>query len=121
MLRELRFLGRSFADLQAFPRRVQQTAGRQLRFLQEGGEPELIVSSTSPSSRTLSTSSIASKRKPRKRTSGTSISPQGASANFSADDETIGEPITNIFEALFDDPVEAARLTLLADMSIAIE
>ena len=39
MLRELRFLGRSFADLQAFPRRVQQTAGRQLRFLQEGGEP----------------------------------------------------------------------------------
>ncbi len=69
----------------------------------------------------LSTSSIASKRKPRKQTSGTSISPQGASANFSADDETIGEPITNIFEALFDDPVEAARLTLLADMSIAIE
>lgn len=34
---------------------------------------------------------------------------------------TIGEPIADIFTALFDDPAEAARLSLLSDMMNAAQ
>ena len=37
------------------------------------------------------------------------------------DDLAISEPVTDVFAALFDDPQEAARLRILADMSIQLE
>ena len=39
-LRALRFVGRSFRDLTAFPVAVRQDAGRQLRNIQLGREPD---------------------------------------------------------------------------------
>lgn len=38
--RELRFVGRSFRDLKTFPLAAQQEAGRQLRNVQTGREPD---------------------------------------------------------------------------------
>lgn len=51
----------------------------------------------------------------------TSTSPQPGSGKFSEADLAIGPPIYNIFEAIEPDPIEAARLTLLADLSIMLE
>jgi len=48
-------------------------------------------------------------------------SPARDSGSFSDTDATIGEPISDIFAALFDDPGEAARLNLLSDMMDAVQ
>lgn len=48
-------------------------------------------------------------------------SPVVASEPYDEDDSKIGPPVSNIFEALESDPAEAARLTLLCDLSIQLE
>src|SRR3569833_1121302 len=60
-------------------------------------------------------------KNPKKPLVQTSISRKRGLKPYSEDDLAVSGPVLNIFEALEDDPQEAARLAILADLSITLE
>lgn len=78
------------------------------------------MSSTSPSLRKPSTSSIASKRSPKKPPAKTSTSRRRATET-SSDNELVIEEFASVWDALYDDdPAERERQRMIADVWIAI-
>src|SRR4051794_26510707 len=84
-------------------------------------QQEHSVSFTSPSSRTRSTSSTASKRRPKRPVSRTLESRRPATRTSSpAEVTTIGPAIDNIWDVLQLDPADRERHKMLSDISIFI-
>ena len=81
------------------------------------------MSSTSPSSKRLSTSSTASKRSPRKPAMSTSTSRPRATKKPQVDPEDliIDGPYETVWDAIEDDPAERERMVVLSNLSIAVE
>jgi predicted XRE-type DNA-binding protein len=81
------------------------------------------VSSTSPSSKRPSTSSTASKRKPKRLARPISTSRPRATKKPQLDPEdlAIDGPYETVWDAIEDDPAERERLIVLANLSIALE